>query len=49
MLDPVRLYIENAIGNGDWTERDIGWFRANLDVNIEDEPNFDSRNLKPNV
>ena len=42
MMDPVRLYIENAIGNGDWTDRDIGWFRANLEINLEDEPDYNS-------
>ena len=37
-MDPVRLYIEKAIGNGEWSERDIGWFRANLDIDLEGDP-----------
>ena len=49
LMDPVRLYIENAIGSGEWTERDIGWFRADLTINLEDEPEYESEALEPNV
>ena len=41
-MDPVRLYIEKAIENGDFSERDIGWFRANLEINIDDVSEYDS-------
>ena len=35
-MTKAKFYLEEKIEAGEWTERDIGWFR----VNIDERPEF---------
>ena len=33
LMEGAKLYLEKKIEDGDWTQRDIGWFRIDIDEN----------------
>ena len=34
-MEPTKEYVENMIAQGDWTQRDIGWFRIDIERHPE--------------
>ena len=35
MMEPVKKYAEDAMLTGEWIDRDIGWFRVDIDKHPE--------------